>query len=155
MLVRIVKDWNFPDIFRQTPGGSGMWDGVRFTESEEEDCDALVVLNKPDAAITCTVRNGGSFILSQESPIPLYHWQTRSYRDFDQALTFWNEKDVVNEASTIVHSQTALPWHIGKTFDELVSVSIDDLKKVKQNKISWISKASGFPGFHSEERFAL
>jgi glycosyltransferase involved in cell wall biosynthesis len=139
MLVRIIKDWSFPDIFRQTPGGLGLWDGIRFTEEAIADCDAVIVLNKPAENISCNIRKGGSFILSQESPIPLYHWQTRSFRDFDHALTFWKNNEVVNAGANLVPAQTALPWHIGKSYDELLSISVNDIHPIKQNKISWIT----------------
>jgi hypothetical protein len=44
-LVRIEKDWDWPDLLRQTPGGQGVWDGIQFTTDEILDCDALVMLN--------------------------------------------------------------------------------------------------------------
>ena len=56
MLVRIVKDWSFPDIMRQTPDGNGVWDGIQFTEEHTDYCDVLVVLNRPHTKINCRVR---------------------------------------------------------------------------------------------------
>ncbi len=56
MLVRIVKDWDWPDLMRQTPGGKGIWDGVRFTCDPVKDCDVLVMLNnrmKTDVTVRC------------------------------------------------------------------------------------------------------
>lgn len=43
MLVRIVKDWKWPDIFQQTPRNKGVWEGIRFTEEEVKTCDLLVI----------------------------------------------------------------------------------------------------------------
>jgi len=31
MLVRIVKDWDWPDLRRQTPNQSGIWECIEFT----------------------------------------------------------------------------------------------------------------------------
>ena len=45
MLVRIAKDWDWPDLLRQTPGGKGIWGDVRFTTDDIEECDVLVMLN--------------------------------------------------------------------------------------------------------------
>jgi hypothetical protein len=28
-LVRIVKDWDWPDLLRQTPGQKGFWNGIQ------------------------------------------------------------------------------------------------------------------------------
>lgn len=44
-LVRIAKEWDWPDILRQTPGGNGVWEGAEFRTEDVEECDALVVLN--------------------------------------------------------------------------------------------------------------
>ena len=43
--VGIVKDWDWPDLLRQTPGGKGVWEGMRFILDPEPTCDFLVVLN--------------------------------------------------------------------------------------------------------------
>ena len=48
--VRIIKNWDFPDLMRQSPGSLGVWDGVRFFEGEG-DADYIVVLNQPDGKI--------------------------------------------------------------------------------------------------------
>jgi hypothetical protein len=35
--VGIVKDWDWPDLLRQTPGGKGIWDGMRFILTARAD----------------------------------------------------------------------------------------------------------------------
>ena len=45
ILARIVKDWDWPDLLRQTPKGKGLWDGIQFTLEPVNECDYLVILN--------------------------------------------------------------------------------------------------------------
>lgn len=141
MLVRIVKDWTFPDIFRQTPGGTRYWEGIEFTDKNVLNCDLIVVLNAPNQHLIVSTARGGKWLFSQESPIDYYRWHTKSFKYFDKVFSFWDEKISKN----IIHAQTALPWHIGKTFDELLVLSpkIEE----KTDKISWVtSNASEKPG---------
>lgn len=141
MLVRIVKDWTYPDIFRQTPGRTCCWDGIEFTDKNVLNCDLIVVLNAPNRHLIINTANGGKWLFSQESPIDYYRWHTKSFKYFDKVFSFWDEKISKN----IIHVQTALPWHIGKTFDELLILphSIEE----KKNRVSWVtSNASEKPG---------
>lgn len=143
MIVRIVKDWSFPDIMRQTPGSYGKWNDILFTE-EDIDADVLIVLNSPHKPIITNSRKGGKWLFSQESPVEMYRWHTRSFPYFDKVFTFW-PKSSEYCSNNIIHSQTALPWHINKNYDELVSLSVGE--QFKNDKISWItSNATHKPG---------
>lgn len=142
MIVRIVKDWSFPDIMRQTPSHSCEWNGIKFTEEKIKECDVLVVLNRPHEKINCKVRKGGVWLFSQESPIPIYNWHLEGFPYFDKVYTFWN--DISFPETEILHDQTALPWHIGKSYDELKKLKPGGLKK---DKVSWVtSNASSKEG---------
>jgi hypothetical protein len=44
-MVRIVSDWDSSRQLEQTPGGSGMWDGICFTTRPVEEYGLLVMLN--------------------------------------------------------------------------------------------------------------
>ena len=46
-LVRIIKNWEIPNLLRQTPGSLGIWDEIRFTLDPIAECDYLLVLNYP------------------------------------------------------------------------------------------------------------
>ncbi|MDQ3046993.1 MAG: glycosyltransferase family 10, partial [Bacteroidota bacterium] len=129
MLVRIVKDWRFPDILRQTPGNTGVWENVTFTEDKAAEVDLLVVLNAPNYSFT--VKCSEKWLLSQESPIDFYTWHKRSFPHFDKVFSFWNEPG-------ILHDQTSLPWHINKSYDELLALSESDLGG-KKNELSWVT----------------
>lgn len=141
MLVRIVKDWEYPDIFRQTPGHSMRWDGVIFTEEKVHHCDLIIVLNAPNENLLLNVAKGGKWLFSQESPIDYYKWHIKSFKYFDKIFTFWDQ----SISSNIIHAQTALPWHVGRSYDELLLLLPNTENKV--NKISWVtSNASDKPG---------
>lgn len=138
MKVSIIKDWNDPDIFRQTPGNSGVWDNVQFINGNSMFADIVVVLNVPPKNIFGFFREGGSWLMSQEPPHDFYRWQTESFKDFDKVFTFW-DKDEFPRAN-IVHLQTCLPWHVEKSYDELVKLKVDDIS-VKRNEVSWITSS--------------
>ena len=59
MLVSVVKNWTYPDLLRQTPGGNGVWNNIRFTLEPVDKCDALLVLNRlrEDLTICCPPEN--------------------------------------------------------------------------------------------------
>ena len=44
-LVRIIKNWDWPDLMRQTQGKQGIWDDIQFTVDPVEECDFVVMLN--------------------------------------------------------------------------------------------------------------
>jgi hypothetical protein len=135
MLVRIIKDWIYPNIFRQTPGYSGIWDGFHFTEDNISECDLLIVLNTPSRKIAITLPIETRWLFSQESPIELYRWHLKSYKYFDRIFGFWESSLCEN----ILHTQTALPWHINKSYDELSRLSLNDSIRFKKDGISWVT----------------
>jgi len=133
-IVRIVKDWEYPDLMRQTPGGKGIWDGIQFTTEAVAEVDYLIVLNRPKDNIKVKCPSGHKWILKQEPPIPYYEWHYNSYKHFDLVITPGDEKRFQGQVS----SQTALPWHVNKSFDSLVKIlEPDDGQKLDQ--ISWIT----------------
>lgn len=135
MLVRIVKDWQWPDIFQQTPKNKGVWQGIYFTEEKVEECDLLVVLNTPLVRINTLCPIGARWFFSQESPIDLYRYHLKAAPYFDKYFCFWDPA----EAPNIVNTQTALSWHIKKTYDELVRLSLEDALGAKRTAVSWVT----------------
>lgn len=135
MLVRIVKDWKWPDIFQQTPRNKGVWEGIRFTEEEVKTCDLLVVLNASPVRINTICPIGARWLFLQESPIDLYRYYLKIAPYFDKYFGFWDPAEVSN----IVNTQTALSWHIKKTYDELVKLSLKDALEAKKRAVSWVT----------------
>lgn len=132
-LVRIAKDWDWPDLMRQTPGGRGIWDGIRFTAGDEEECDVLVVLNnrmKTDVRARCP--EGRVWALMQEPYVRGFtDWMAEGHDAFDRVYT--NYPRVGDAKYTVSHP--ALPWHVDRGFDDLVSCGVP----AKDRSCSWIA----------------
>lgn len=132
MLVRIAKDWDWPDLLRQTPGGKGIWDGIRFTTDDVEACDALVVLNnRMKHAVHAHCPKGRVWALMQEPYVKGFtDWMAEGHDAFDWVCTNY----LPTSDRKYITSQPALPWHINRTFDELTTMGIPD----KNRSLSWI-----------------
>ena len=135
MLVRIVKDWHSLDIFRQTPGYSRMWEGIEFTESDEQECDLLVVLNASSKDLYVKIPPKARWLFSQEPPVEHHKWIISSFRHFDRIYAFWDK----HYSHNIIHLQTALPWHINKSYDELLLLTKTEAILNKKKTLSWIT----------------
>lgn len=143
MLVRIVKDWHYPEtFFSQTPKGSQRWGDIEFTEDKVSNCDYLIVLQRPPYNIEVTCPTGNAWIISQEPPVDYFKFFTRSFKYFDRVFSFF---DTVEHAS-LKRMQPVLPWHLFKSYDELTAISVEQLKE-KKDELAWVvSNKSGFPG---------
>ncbi len=140
-LVRIAKDWEWPDLLRQTPGGRGIWDGIRFTTEEVEECDALVVLNnrfKRGFRVRCP--RGRVWAIMQEPYARGFtDWMAERHAAFDRVCTSY----LPSSDPKYVVSQPALPWHVNRTFDELTTCSVPE----KTRPLSWVvGNARSLPG---------
>jgi hypothetical protein len=135
MLVRIQKNWDFPDFMRQTPQSKGVWNNIQFTTDRVDNCDLLIVLNSPHIPVNANFPDGNAWLFSQESPIEGYRWHTNSFKYFDKVFTFWDKSISPN----IIHMQTALPWHIDKCYDDLVKQKFDDCIHLKLDAVSWVT----------------
>jgi Glycosyltransferase family 10 (fucosyltransferase) C-term len=147
-LVRIVKDWNFPNLLRQLPDGDGSheWDGVQFTLDAVTTCDYLIVFNRipEDLAITCPPEH--IWCITQEPPVPEYTWLQQGFSAFHRVFTQY--ENLTDTCYT--HSHGALPWWVGKSYTELKCLPAPE----KVNKLAWItSNATGRPGHQQRMAF--
>jgi len=131
-LIRVAKDYEWPDILRQTPGGKGVWDDIRFTTDDVEECDALVVLNnrmKHDIRVRCP--QGYVWALMQETYVwGFAEWMIERHQAFDRVYTNY----VPSPDPKYVISQPALAWFVNRTFDELTTCAMPE----KTRPLSWI-----------------
>ncbi len=140
-LVRIVKDWDWPDLLRQTPACEGVRNGIQFTLDPVENCDYLVMLNnrmQVDIKVRCP--NENIWALMQE-PYMKGHsdWMVEGHENFSKVFTH----HLPSDDSKYVVSHPAIPWHVNRTFDQLVSCEIPP----KSKTISWIAgNARDLPG---------
>ena len=139
--VGIAKDWDWPDLLRQTPGGKGVWEGMRFVLDPEPTCDFLVVLNnkmKTETRAHCPPEN--VWCLMQE-PYMKGHtdWMVEKLECFSRVLTH----HAPSGQSRFSVSQPAIPWHVNKTFDQLVALEMPS----KPKTLSWVvGNARDLPG---------
>lgn len=147
-LVRIVKNWDWPDLMRQTPDQKGVWDGIQFTVASTEECDFLIMLNnsmKTDTRVRCPKEN--IWAIMQE-PYMKGHsdWMVEKHEFFSKVFTHYmpvNDKKYIS-------SHPAIPWHVNKTFDELISAKVP----VKSKKLSAIvGGAMDVPGHIKRRKF--
>ncbi len=146
--VRIVKNWNYPDITRQTPGEKGVWENIKFTLDPVDECDFLIMFNyrmQTETSIRCPREN--VWLLMQEPYIAEHpEWKAENHRPFFKVFTHHLSAD----DNKYVSSHPALPWHVNKSFDELSLMPVP----VKQNKISSItSNLSELPGQKKRKKF--
>lgn len=135
----IYQLFSYPNLYRQTPHVSGMWNNVRFLINElSEPCDILLVLNRLYEAIEVTC--GEVWLLVQEPPIDYYHpWIFEGQDAYSRVYSPY----CPGRSPYCTASHGALPWHIEKTYDELKILS----SPVKNKTLSWItSDKVGFKG---------
>lgn len=136
--VRIVKDWHSPDLMQQTPQKSQQWGDVQFTFDELDACDYLVCLNPPPMELK--VQAKAAWLFTQEPPVPYYKWHKPAFKHFDKVYTQHPNDENLPQ---LLQEHGCLPWHVGKTFDELYNLP----KGEKIDKVSTItSNAYERPG---------
>ncbi|HLA58612.1 MAG TPA: glycosyltransferase family 10 [Puia sp.] len=143
MLVRIVKDWPYPEgFFDQTPEGNGVWGDITFTEDRITECDYLIVLQRPPYAIKVNCPEGNVWLITQEPPVDYFRFFIKSFKYFDRVYAYYKGIRHPN----IQSMQPVLPWHLLKSYAYLSSVTIDQLAH-KKDELVWItSNKTGFPG---------
>lgn len=135
MLVRIQRDFDFPDIRQQSPSSACRWGDVHFTFEPVKECDLLIALNPPREDIRVRCPNGNRWLFTGESPIDQYKWHIDSFKYFDKVFAFWDTSVAVN----IIHDQTSLPWHVGKSYDELMNLTCKESFISKKDRVSWVT----------------
>jgi hypothetical protein len=145
MLVQIIKNWDSPDLLRQTPNSIGKWNGIRFTLDEVKECDYVVVLNylPRNIKVVCPKRN--IIAIMQEPYLPgISDWMVEGHRQFNRVYTHHPPNPLKQRSNTQYKpSQPALPWHVDRTFDELLNCPVP----TKDHELSWItSNLQGYPG---------
>jgi hypothetical protein len=146
-LVRIVKNWDWPEIFRQVPGGGDTWEGVRFTHEPVDECDLLLILNRVPKPVSVRVPAENVWMLVQEPAIPTMDFVWEGHERFSRVLTHQPMAD----SPKYVRSQPAIPWHVNRTFDQLAA---DPPPQVKPKHMSVIaSNLSYFDGHRRRSDF--
>jgi hypothetical protein len=134
MLIRIVKNWVAPDLIRQTPYGRGVWNDVRFTLDSVDECDALLVLNdlRQDITVCCPPEN--IWAIFQEPYLPDFMpWMKEGHNQFSRVYT----NRAPNMHARYHSAHPMVPWHVGKSYDELVCTE----RHSKNDRIVWVTSS--------------
>ena len=146
MLIRIVKSWDKPDLLRQTPGGAGTWGDCTFTLDPVERCDYLVALNHLPGTLTVEVPRSRVWCFVQEPPIPAYRWIEKGLPSYTRLFT----QDRRLKGPKITHTHGCLPWHVGRSYDQLHASP----PPAKSRDLAWItSNMAQYEGHRRRLRF--
>lgn len=144
--VRIIKNWDWPDLLRQTLDSSGVWDEIRFTFDDITECDYVVVLNHSIAAYNVTCPSENVWVLLQEPPNEFFGWRHRAHKVYRKVLT----SDASLRGARYVASHPAVPWHVNKSYDVLLQCQVPD----KPRGLSWVTSNRGsFRGHRDRLKF--
>jgi hypothetical protein len=145
-IVRIIKNWKWPDIFQQTPGGAGLWNFVQFTEEPVSNYDFLVVINNLEIDSELQRTPNKIFRIIQEPPIAHFKQWHINPPFCSKTLTC----DPELSSPSYVRSQPMLPWHINRDFNFLITLPVSS----KTRQLSWITTTRKFlPGHRQRMRF--
>lgn len=142
MKIRIIRNYQSPNILRQTPGSTGHWKGLEFSEDKIDVCDLLLVLNRPNQDLIVNVRKGGVWAFIQEPPIRQNRHITKYFKYYDKIISAYPKSGAKN-----INMPPCLPWLINKTYDDLKKINLESITKKKTKNISWItSNTNVYPG---------
>jgi len=146
-IVRIIKNWKQPDLVRQTPQSTGVWGNIQFTTEPVKECDYVLVLNyiPKTTEVICAPEN--IWAIMQEPYIPgIFDWMEGDHEQFSRVYTH----HIFNNDSKYFRTQTCLPWHIDRTYDELINCKVPK----KPKSLSWITTNKAiFPGHKDRMHF--
>lgn len=148
-VVKIIKNWDEPDLLRQTPGQRGIWDDIYFTLDPHAACDYLLVLNFIPSELGEVSLAQPTWAMMQEPHIAgKFDWVVEGHDHFDRVLTHC----INNKSEKYRFTQTCLPWHVNKSYDELSVQACP----AKPKTLSWItSNKRTFPGHKLRMDFHL
>jgi hypothetical protein len=145
-VVRLLKNWSWPDLLRQTPGRTGRWNDLRFVFEPEGPCDYAVVLNTAPPASTVTCPPENVWLLLQEPPNEHFSKMHRGPAVYHRIYT----TDDSLKGERYVHTHPALPWHIERDYDWLKQCAPPE----KTRNVSCITSAKAmFEGHRRRLRF--
>jgi hypothetical protein len=130
-LVRILRDYSYPDLIRQTPQNEGAWSGIRFITDTPGPCDYAIVLNGVNADCTVECPAANVWAIMQEPPTEFKRHAHKGIPAYSRIYT----QDASLKGTRYIHSQPALPWHIDESYDKLLSKSVPE----KRADLSWVT----------------
>lgn len=131
IIVRIVKNWEWPDLMQQTPGHTGIWDDIQFIEEPVEECDYLIILNNLEKKQEPCCPPEHIWRIIQEPPVDFFKsWHVNlSYSH----KTFTCDPEL--SSPEYFRSHPMLPWHVNRDYDYLSTCPVPE----KSKTLSWIT----------------
>jgi hypothetical protein len=137
MLIRVVKNWTYPDLLRQTLDCNGVWGNIRFTLEPVDECDALLVFNELRENLTVSCPPEKVWAIFQEPYYPdFFPWLKEGHKQFAHVYTHHPP----NADLRYRVAPPLVPWHVGKTYSELTR--IETPLKNKSDLIVWVTSSS-------------
>jgi hypothetical protein len=145
MLVRVVIDWKSENtLLRQTPDEKGHWEGIDFTFEKVDECDLLIVCNRPREDIRIKCSKTGKWLISMEPPTEYHDFHLNSFNYFDKVITQHTE---VNN-NNVINSHGSLPWKVNKTYNDLINYNLK--LSDKMDKCSFVLSNKNWLKGHKE-----
>lgn len=144
--VNILKNWETPNILRQTPKQSGVWGNYKYSLGENSNAAIAIVLNEYPRIET--IRGNLEYVLNikQEPELRAFNKYRKQYKFADKVII--QDKKYLRKnigSNKYILGQCALPWHINKTYDELCQLQFDI--SAKNKVVSTITSTKEmFPG---------
>lgn len=130
-LVRVIKNWDWPDLMRQTPGENGVWDGIQFTTKPIKECDYAIILNQAIEYTSFYCPSEHVWAIMQEPPNEFRASLHRGHTCYSRIYT----SDDHLHGVQYINSYPALPWHVNKNYDFLIRCGVPN----KDRNLSWIT----------------
>lgn len=127
--IRLIKNWDYPNLLRQTPFQDGIWEDICVSENLE-NYDYVIVLNHvtKNFQVHCPPEN--IWCLTQEPPVPEYEWLRKGFSQFHAVYS----QDMKTGLRNVIPSAPANPWWLDKSYMQLKTESIPH----KTHTISWV-----------------
>jgi glycosyltransferase involved in cell wall biosynthesis len=141
-LVRIIRNWQWPDLMQQTPGHTGIWNDIQFAGEPVEACDYLVILNnlEEEVELRCPWENVWRIV--QEPPMEFFKpWHVNPPY---ATKTFTCDPD--RSGPQYMRSHPMLPWHVNRNYDYLSTCPVPK----KSKTLSWITTTKTFLEGHKK-----
>lgn len=139
--VGLLRRFQLPEnIFRQTPGGTGVWGDIQVVEPPDGPCDYVVVITRAPRPTTVICPPENVWAIIDEPPNELTRHYHRGFREYGRV--FMQDLNVRDPRHVL--SQPALPWLIDKDYDFLMSCPVPE----KTKTLSWVTSNRNDTGGH-------
>lgn len=144
--VLILKSWNYPPLFRQSPGGKGIWKNIQYTFDLNSNYDYVLSLDTIKTNLTLNTYRENIWKIIQEPPNEYFKNLYKDKKIYSSIFT----PDPALTNGNVINTQPAIPWFINLSYDKLSHLPINK----KYLKLSCVtSSKSIFLGHRQRTEF--